>query len=84
LSEPDSIYYIKPASGGGYEDNILYFHTGEIAGKQIGYYNYDPVDGQKTKFSRVLHITGVYLAGDGNIVDKDKLIKVESVVKWKH
>jgi len=79
----DSIYYVK-STNWNFEDNILYFHTWVVNWKIIWYYNYDFLDWKKTRFARFLHFTGVYLQWDSTVVSKDKVLKIESIVLWRH
>jgi len=61
----------------------IYFHTWNIV-EWITWYLYDHAwnDDERTRFARYLLITWV-IAEDGNVVDTDKLLKIESHVLYK-
>lgn len=67
-------------------DNFqIYFHSWETLDNFTGYlYNYEWNDDEKTRFARYILLTWV-LADDENIIDTNKLLKIESHVlyrKW--
>ncbi len=61
----------------------IYFHTWNIV-EWVTWYLYDHVwnDDERSRFARYLLITWV-IAEDGNVVDTDKLLKIESHVLYK-
>lgn len=67
-----------------FEDYQIYVHTWNVLNGTTGfYYDYDPVDGEKTWFARYLVIT--WVANWDENIDTDKLLKIESHVlyqKW--
>ena len=79
----DSVYFVKPTNS-WFNDNVLYYHTGTIFWLSWWYYSYDSNWGIKTKFARYLHFTWAYFAPGPSVWDKDKILKVESVVIWKN
>ena len=65
-----------------FDNYQIYLHTGNALNGETWFrYDYDPTDGEKTWFARYLLITWI-LAEDWTIVDKDKLLKIESHVLY--
>ncbi|MFZ2150826.1 MAG: prepilin-type N-terminal cleavage/methylation domain-containing protein [Candidatus Absconditicoccaceae bacterium] len=61
-----------------FENNRLYYHSGNIEGNNIFWYDHNSNNGEKTIFSRYIVFTGV--KENGNILPTDKILKIESHV----
>lgn len=72
-------YFNTSITNKDFDDNIIYYHTWT---SDLFWYNHDDT-WQETYFSRYLYFTWVYSQGDSWIIDKNKILKVNSIVEYK-